>query len=273
MQAHRGPVRTRACQPGGITQQWRCEKRAARLRRRNSRPVSARPATGSRAPSWTTARPPSPSSPSASASPRPPSAGIWTRWSPTTSSRPASSGSTARAPVAARQGLRAHRLRPGRLRPVLRRARRGRPALDRASAAAAEGEAAVAAFARARIAAQAEALPRGGRGRRPEERTEALAKALSADGYAATARSAPIRSRASSSASTTARSPMSPSSSRSCARRRPRSSPAARDACAAAGHHRPRRRGVHDVHPARARSTARPPTITASASTAGRNPA
>ncbi|MEU3754788.1 ArsR family transcriptional regulator [Streptomyces olivoreticuli] len=57
------------------------------------------------------------------------------------------------------------------------------------------GEAAVAAFARARMAAQAEgyrkaleALPDGA----PESRTEALARALTEDGYAATARSAPV---------------------------------------------------------------------------------
>ncbi|MGW0993685.1 helix-turn-helix transcriptional regulator [Streptomyces sp. NPDC002520] len=54
------------------------------------------------------------------------------------------------------------------------------------------GADAVAAFARARIAAQAgvyrEAIGSVG----PEERTEALARALSADGYAATARSAPV---------------------------------------------------------------------------------
>ncbi|MHC0432692.1 helix-turn-helix transcriptional regulator [Streptomyces sp. O3] len=53
------------------------------------------------------------------------------------------------------------------------------------------GEAAVAAFARERFAAQAEAYRKMLDGAAPDERTEALAKALSADGYAATARSAP----------------------------------------------------------------------------------
>ncbi|MET9169470.1 metalloregulator ArsR/SmtB family transcription factor [Streptomyces misionensis] len=54
------------------------------------------------------------------------------------------------------------------------------------------GPDAVSAFARARIASQArayrEAIERVG----PDKRAEALAKALSADGYAATARSAPV---------------------------------------------------------------------------------
>jgi predicted ArsR family transcriptional regulator len=54
------------------------------------------------------------------------------------------------------------------------------------------GEQAVAAFARARIAAQAGAYRRAVEEAAPEQRTEALAKALSADGYAATARSAPV---------------------------------------------------------------------------------
>ncbi|POX44611.1 metalloregulator ArsR/SmtB family transcription factor [Streptomyces sp. Ru72] len=54
------------------------------------------------------------------------------------------------------------------------------------------GEAAVAAFARARIAAQAGAYREAIEAVSPEQRTEALAKALSADGYAATARSAPV---------------------------------------------------------------------------------
>lgn len=53
------------------------------------------------------------------------------------------------------------------------------------------GDEAVAAFARARIAAQAAAYRTAVDQAGPEERTEALAKALSADGYAATARSAP----------------------------------------------------------------------------------
>ncbi|MEU8997253.1 ArsR family transcriptional regulator [Streptomyces caniferus] len=54
-----------------------------------------------------------------------------------------------------------------------------------------EGEAAVAAFARARLAAQAEGYRKAVETADPEARTEALAKALTADGYAATARSAP----------------------------------------------------------------------------------
>lgn len=51
---------------------------------------------------------------------------------------------------------------------------------------------AIAAFARARIAAQAGAYRKAVEAVPPEKRTEALAKALSADGYAATARSAPV---------------------------------------------------------------------------------
>ncbi|MET8896520.1 helix-turn-helix transcriptional regulator [Streptomyces albogriseolus] len=54
------------------------------------------------------------------------------------------------------------------------------------------GSEAVAAFARARIAAQAGAYRKAVEAVPPEKRTEALAKALSADGYAATARSAPV---------------------------------------------------------------------------------
>jgi len=54
------------------------------------------------------------------------------------------------------------------------------------------GEEAVVAFARARIAAQAGAYREAVDSAAPEERAEALAKALSADGYAATARSAPV---------------------------------------------------------------------------------
>ncbi|MGW3116138.1 helix-turn-helix transcriptional regulator [Streptomyces sp. NPDC001107] len=54
------------------------------------------------------------------------------------------------------------------------------------------GDEAVVAFARARIAEQAGAYRRAIEAAAPEERTEALAKALSADGYAATARSAPV---------------------------------------------------------------------------------
>ncbi len=53
------------------------------------------------------------------------------------------------------------------------------------------GEAAVAAFARARIESQAVAYRKAVEAAPPAERTQALAKALSADGYAATARSAP----------------------------------------------------------------------------------
>ena len=54
------------------------------------------------------------------------------------------------------------------------------------------GDEAVVAFARARIAAQAEEYRKAVESAAPEERTEALAKALSVDGYAATARSAPV---------------------------------------------------------------------------------
>ncbi|MCF3105000.1 ArsR family transcriptional regulator [Streptomyces roseoverticillatus] len=54
------------------------------------------------------------------------------------------------------------------------------------------GEAAVAAFARARMAAQAEGYREALEAAPPESRTEALARALTADGYAATARSAPV---------------------------------------------------------------------------------
>ncbi|MCP9993080.1 ArsR family transcriptional regulator [Streptomyces albogriseolus] len=54
------------------------------------------------------------------------------------------------------------------------------------------GSEAIAAFARARITAQAGAYRKAVEAVPPEKRTEALAKALSADGYAATARSAPV---------------------------------------------------------------------------------
>jgi predicted ArsR family transcriptional regulator len=54
------------------------------------------------------------------------------------------------------------------------------------------GEAAVAAFARDRIAAQAGAYREAVESAEPAQRTEALAKALTADGYAATARNAPV---------------------------------------------------------------------------------
>ncbi|MEU9115225.1 ArsR family transcriptional regulator [Streptomyces sp. NPDC048483] len=53
------------------------------------------------------------------------------------------------------------------------------------------GEAAVAAFARARLAAQAVGYREAVEAAEPEARTQALAEALTADGYAATARSAP----------------------------------------------------------------------------------
>ncbi|MFF8639314.1 helix-turn-helix transcriptional regulator [Streptomyces sp. NPDC015345] len=54
------------------------------------------------------------------------------------------------------------------------------------------GEGALVAFARERLAAQAEAYREAIDAAPPEQRTEALAKALTADGYAATARSAPV---------------------------------------------------------------------------------
>lgn len=54
------------------------------------------------------------------------------------------------------------------------------------------GDEAVVAFARARMAGQAAEYRKAVEAAAPEERTEALAKALSADGYAATARSAPV---------------------------------------------------------------------------------
>ncbi|MEU9604297.1 metalloregulator ArsR/SmtB family transcription factor [Streptomyces sp. NPDC048057] len=53
------------------------------------------------------------------------------------------------------------------------------------------GETAVAAFARDRIGAQAEPYRKAVAAAAPDRRTQALAEALSADGYAATARSAP----------------------------------------------------------------------------------
>lgn len=58
----------------------------------------------------------------------------------------------------------------------------------------AEGEAAVAAFARARVEAQAERYEEALRGVPPAQRAAALAEALTQDGYAATARSAPAAS-------------------------------------------------------------------------------
>ena len=55
-----------------------------------------------------------------------------------------------------------------------------------------KGEAAVAEFARARLAGPAEHYRRAVESADPRERTEALARALTDDGYAATARSAPV---------------------------------------------------------------------------------
>lgn len=54
------------------------------------------------------------------------------------------------------------------------------------------GPEAVAAFARARFAAQARAYRKAIEGAGPDQRAQALAKALSLDGYAATARGAPL---------------------------------------------------------------------------------
>ncbi|NJP45674.1 ArsR family transcriptional regulator [Streptomyces sp. PRB2-1] len=54
-----------------------------------------------------------------------------------------------------------------------------------------EGQAAVSAFARARVAAQAERYRAAVEAAAPEDRTRALARALSADGYAATTHSTP----------------------------------------------------------------------------------
>ncbi|MGW2259407.1 helix-turn-helix transcriptional regulator [Streptomyces sp. NPDC004749] len=65
--------------------------------------------------------------------------------------------------------------------------------IARTAGGGAQGEAAVAAFARARIAAQAAAYHSAVDAADPDRRTEALAKALSTDGYAATARDAPNR--------------------------------------------------------------------------------
>ena len=107
-------------------------------------------ATGSRAPSWTTAPRPPPTrrAPRAHPGRRPPPPRRPGRRRRGRGPRPARLRLPRPGP--ARQGLRAHRLRPGRLRPVLRRARRRRPALDLQTAVAGSGEAAVAAFARAR---------------------------------------------------------------------------------------------------------------------------
>ncbi|MFD5428648.1 helix-turn-helix transcriptional regulator [Streptomyces sp. NPDC127084] len=64
--------------------------------------------------------------------------------------------------------------------------------IERTAGGGAAGEAAVADFARARIEAQSDAYRRAVDAADPDHRTEALAKALSADGYAATARDAPV---------------------------------------------------------------------------------
>jgi predicted ArsR family transcriptional regulator len=64
--------------------------------------------------------------------------------------------------------------------------------IERTAGGGAAGEAAVAAFARDRLETQAEAYREAIEAAPPEQRTEALAKALSADGYAATARNAPV---------------------------------------------------------------------------------
>ncbi|MFJ4008884.1 helix-turn-helix transcriptional regulator [Streptomyces sp. NPDC090026] len=64
--------------------------------------------------------------------------------------------------------------------------------IERSAGGGAAGEAAVAAFARDRIEAQGESYRAAVEAAAPEERAEALARALSADGYAATARSAPV---------------------------------------------------------------------------------
>jgi predicted ArsR family transcriptional regulator len=63
--------------------------------------------------------------------------------------------------------------------------------IAQAAGGGAQGEAAVSAFARARVAVQAERYRAIIEAAAPEDRTKVLAQALSADGYAATARSAP----------------------------------------------------------------------------------
>ncbi|MFE9254475.1 helix-turn-helix transcriptional regulator [Streptomyces sp. NPDC006879] len=63
--------------------------------------------------------------------------------------------------------------------------------ISQAAGGGERGEAAVAAFARARMEAQTEGYRRAMEAAEPQGRTQALAKALTADGYAATARSAP----------------------------------------------------------------------------------
>jgi predicted ArsR family transcriptional regulator len=67
--------------------------------------------------------------------------------------------------------------------------------IARTAGGGAVGEAAVAAFARDRIETLAESYRAAIEAAPPEKRTEALARALTADGYAATARSAPGRQR------------------------------------------------------------------------------
>ncbi|MFK4225626.1 helix-turn-helix transcriptional regulator [Streptomyces sp. NPDC019890] len=64
--------------------------------------------------------------------------------------------------------------------------------IERSAGGGEAGEAAVAAFARDRLEAPARAYRAAIEAAPPEERAEALAKALSVDGYAATARSAPV---------------------------------------------------------------------------------
>lgn len=152
--------------------------------------MSGPPATASRDPSWTTARRPSPSWPGGWGSPPRPYGVIWTLWWPTRSWRRGSSGCTGRGRAS----------KPAK---VFALTDCGRDAFDQSyDKLAADalawiqerfgGDEAVVAFARARIAAQAEVYRKAVETAAPEERTEALAKALSADGYAATARSAPV---------------------------------------------------------------------------------
>ncbi|MFD9486552.1 helix-turn-helix transcriptional regulator [Streptomyces sp. NPDC059991] len=67
--------------------------------------------------------------------------------------------------------------------------------IEKSAGGGAAGEEAVVAFARARIESQSEGYREAVEAAPPEARTEALAKALTADGYAATARSAPLPGR------------------------------------------------------------------------------
>lgn len=111
------------------------------------------------------------------------------------------------------------------------------------------GSDAVAAFARARIAAQASAYRKAIEAVSPDERTEALAKALSVDGYAATARSAPPSKRRAALPA--------PLPGRPCRGAVPAAvrggdgdlRRAARNARPETGDDRARRRRLHDVHP------------------------